>query len=913
MKPLNIIMNAFGPYAGKIEIPFETLGDNGLYLITGDTGAGKTTIFDAITFALYGEASGEYRKSKTLRSDFADEKNKTYVTLTFLCKGEIYKIKRIPGCDDHNAEVELTFPNGKTFSKEKEVKEEIENLIGLNKKQFSQIVMIAQGEFQRLLNAKTDDRVEIFRNIFSTKHLQIFQAKISEKYMGRNSQFIKLKDSLKQYISEIACSNNDSLKNEIEKFNNNSNIYDIKILTEELKSQIKEDEKTRKNLDKEKSKVKKQLEKLNKEFGIAESIEKTKIEILNLESNIIPQLQLEVKLAEEQSEKYKKQKPQQDKLNIEISKLEEDLPKYIELENLTKNFSNLQSIKTKNDISLKDITDRLLQNKSDLQKVKVHLDQLKNIEVELEKEQNFNKQIQDRIDEINNITEILNEKNKSQKEQENQKHLTNQIKKDWEEKNNEYSRAYKLFIEEQAGIIAHNDLKSGKPCPVCGAIEHPKPAILKDESITREYITTTQEEKQNLKQKLESKLTEIAKLQSKIEFQENQLRENITKIFPEYDAENISKFIENKKQLEISQLEASTKKLTDLTKENINKKSEEKHLKALEKDIEEYETQQKNLQQDNLKLEKDITEFKTKIELITSKLQYKEAQTAKNILEDKKLLKKSFDEEFERIQKTQVENTNKLNTAIGNLSALKKQIENSPNINLEQIKSDIENSKTEETNLQNKIDEILERLSQNTRVNNNINTTIDKLNETEKELTTLKLLSDTANGKLNGQLKITFEQYIQTAYFDLIIHEANKRFMPMTNSQYHLKRKETKNGNSKVGLDLNVFDYHTGKYRSVSTLSGGESFKASLALALGLSDVIQNYSGGVKIEAMFVDEGFGSLDDNSLDQAMNTLYILTQGNRIVGIISHVNELRNRIDKKIVITKGKNGSTAEIQL
>ena len=176
MKPLNIIMNAFGPYAGKIEIPFETLGDNGLYLITGDTGAGKTTIFDAITFALYGEASGEYRKSKTLRSDFADKKNKTYVTLTFLCKGEIYKIKRIPGCDDHNAEVELTFPNGKTFSKEKEVKEEIENLIGLNKKQFSQIVMIAQGEFQRLLNAKTDDRVEIFRNIFSTKHLQIFQA-----------------------------------------------------------------------------------------------------------------------------------------------------------------------------------------------------------------------------------------------------------------------------------------------------------------------------------------------------------------------------------------------------------------------------------------------------------------------------------------------------------------------------------------------------------------------------------------------------------------------------------------------------------------------------------------------------------------------------------------------------------------
>ncbi len=913
MKPLNITMNAFGPYAGKIEIPFETLGDNGLYLITGDTGAGKTTIFDAITFALYGEASGEYRKSKSLRSDFAEKKNKTYVIFTFLCKGEIYTIKRIPGCDDHNADVELTFPNGKTFSKEKEVKEEIEKLIGLNKKQFSQIVMIAQGEFQKLLNAKTDDRVEIFRNIFSTKHLQIFQTKIYEKFMSINSQFTKLKDSLKQYIGEIEYSNNDSLQNEIGKFNNNSNIYDIKSLTDELKNQIKEDEKSRKNLDKEKSKVKKHLDKLNKESGIAEGIEKTKAEIINLEANIIPQLQLEVKISEEHLEKYQKQKPQQDKLSLEISKLEEDLPKYLELENLTKDFSHIQTTKTENDLNLKNIADKLSQNKSDLLKIKTHLEQLKNIEVELEKEQNYNKQIQDRIEKINNISEVLDKKNQNEKEQKNLKSITNQIKNNWEGKNNEYTRTYKLFIEEQAGIIAHNDLQTGKPCPVCGSTEHPHPAKLKDESITREYITAVQKEEQTLKQQLESKLTEIAKLQSKIELQENLLKENITKIFSEYDAENINEFIENNKQLEISKLEISMKKLAELEKENNTKKSEEKELKILEKDIDKNETKQKNLQQDNLKLEKEITESKTKIELIISKLQYKEAQTAKNILKEKRLLKKSFEDEFEKIQKTQVENTNKLNTAIGNLAAFKKQAENSPELDIEEIKADIEKTQLEEIELQNKIDEILERLSQNTRVNNNILSAIDKLNDTEQELTTLKLLSDTANGKLNGQLKITFEQYIQTAYFDLIIHEANKRFVPMTNSQYRLERKETKNGNAKVGLDLNVFDYHTGKHRSVSTLSGGESFKASLALALGLSDVVQNYSGGVKIEAMFIDEGFGSLDDNSLDQAMNTLYGLTQGNRIVGIISHVNELRNRIDKKIVITKGKNGSTAEIQL
>ena len=283
MKPLNLIMNAFGPYAQKVEVPLDSLGENGLYLITGDTGAGKTTIFDAITFALYGEASGEYRKEKAaLRSDFADKKDKTYVILKFLCRGEIYTIRRSPKTLDHGAEVELMYPVGRTFSKEKEVAEEIEQLTGLNKKQFSQIVMIAQGEFQKLLNAKTEDRGEIFRNIFSTQNLQIFQAKLHDNFAVVNVEFQKLKDRLIQYIEQVVVEDNGALLAEINVLVNSKNVYNLGAFRFELDEQMKKDEKTKNELEQQKKILKDKLDKFNQELGSAENIEKVKNEIDNL-------------------------------------------------------------------------------------------------------------------------------------------------------------------------------------------------------------------------------------------------------------------------------------------------------------------------------------------------------------------------------------------------------------------------------------------------------------------------------------------------------------------------------------------------------------------------------------------------------------------------------------------------------
>ena len=353
-------------------------------------------------------------------------------------------------------------------------------------------------------------------------------------------------------------------------------------------------------------------------------------------------------------------------------------------------------------------------------------------------------------------------------------------------------------------------------------------------------------------------------------------------------------------------------RIKNLSKKINEKNNSEKELEKVEKSILQQEKDLKSFDEIKNKFSQIIGEKSATLKTIQKELEYTDSTKAIQIFNEKKLQYESFEKEFKQIQTEKEKANADLISQKETLKTLQKQIKNAPKFCIEELKEQIKALKENENNIQEQTDILNSRFSTNNNLKSRITTTIEDIQKTEKELQIFKQLSDTANGKLNGTIKMTFEQYIQSAYFDMIIDEANKRFLKMTNYQYRLERKEEKKGNAKVGLDLNVFDYHTGKFRSVSTLSGGESFKAALSLALGLSDVVQNYSGGIKIEAMFVDEGFGSLDEESLEQAMNTLYDLTEGNRIVGIISHVAELRNRIDKKILIKRSLNGSSIEIK-
>lgn len=912
MRPLNLIINAFGPYASKVEISFSDLGENGIYLITGDTGAGKTTIFDAISFALYGEASGEYRKDKAaLRSDFADKNNKTYVILEFICHGEIYKIKRSPKTNDHNSEVELTLPNGKVYTKEKEANIEIENLIGLNKKQFSQIVMIAQGEFQKLLNAKTEDRGEIFRNIFSTQNLQIFQAKLYDNFIKRKELFEDLKNSLIQYSEQILSADNEKLATEISNLKNSKNIYNTEELLEELKKQIKKDETDKKTLDKEKKSIKRELEKLNQTFGNAQNIENTRNDIQKLETEIIPQLELDYKIINDKFVQCENKKAQNEKLAIEVAKLEKDLSKYETLQKLSQELDNTVKENDINNQNIEKLNNDLTKSKIIQEKLKKLLQDFKTVETDFEKEQNSK---QKNIEKIEKLSEINKQNNELISENQNLKLLQNNLKqlsKDWQEKNQKYSQIYTQFIEEQAGILA-KDLIPNKPCPVCGSTAHPNPAKLINETITKDYLEQLQKISDSAQNNLNQEANKITKLQGEFSTLEKTFESNFTKLFNQKFSTDISKIINEELEKTQKIQNEIEDRIKNLSKKINEKNNSEKELEKVEKSILQQEKDLKSFDEIKNKFSQIIGEKSATLKTIQKELEYTDSTKAIQIFNEKKLQYETFEKEFKQIQTEKEKANADLISKKETLKTLQKQIKNAPKFCIEELKEQIKALKENENNIQEQTDILNSRFSTNNNLKSRITTTIEDIQKTEKELQIFKQLSDTANGKLNGTIKMTFEQYIQSAYFDMIIDEANKRFLKMTNYQYRLERKEEKKGNAKVGLDLNVFDYHTGKFRSVSTLSGGESFKAALSLALGLSDVVQNYSGGIKIEAMFVDEGFGSLDEESLEQAMNTLYDLTEGNRIVGIISHVAELRNRIDKKILIKRSLNGSSIEIK-
>ena len=828
-----------------------------------------------------------------------------------MCHGEIYKIKRSPKTNDHNSEVELTLPNGKVYTKEKEANIEIENLIGLNKKQFSQIVMIAQGEFQKLLNAKTEDRGEIFRNIFSTQNLQIFQAKLYDNFIKRKELFEDLKNSLIQYSEQILSADNEKLATEISNLKNSKNIYNTEELLEELKNQIKKDETDKKTLDKEKKSIKKELEKLNQTFGNAQNIENTRNDIQKLETEIIPQLELDYKIINDKFVQYENKKAQNEKLAIEVAKLEKDLSKYETLQKLSQELDNTVKENDINNQNIEKLNNDLTKSKIIQEKLKKLLQDFKTVETDFEKEQNSK---QKNIEKIEKLSEINKQNNELISENQNLKLLQNNLKqlsKDWQEKNQKYSQIYTQFIEEQAGILA-KDLIPNKPCPVCGSTAHPNPAKLINETITKDYLEQLQKISDSAQNNLNQEANKITKLQGEISTLEKTFESNFTKLFNQKFSTDISKIINEELEKTQKIQNEIEDRIKNLSKKINEKNNSEKELEKVEKSILQQEKDLKSFDEIKNKFSQIIGEKSATLKTIQKELEYTDSTKAIQIFNEKKLQYESFEKEFKQIQTGKEKANADLISKKETLKTLQKQIKNAPKFCIEELKEQIKALKENENNIQEQTDILNSRFSTNNNLKSRITTTIEDIQKTEKELQIFKQLSDTANGKLNGTIKMTFEQYIQSAYFDMIIDEANKRFLKMTNYQYRLERKEEKKGNAKVGLDLNVFDYHTGKFRSVSTLSGGESFKAALSLALGLSDVVQNYSGGIKIEAMFVDEGFGSLDEESLEQAMNTLYDLTEGNRIVGIISHVAELRNRIDKKILIKRSLNGSSIEIK-
>ena len=932
MRPINIKMSGFGPYAGEIDLNMDDFGKKGLYLITGDTGAGKTTIFDAICFALFGEASGGSREASMLRSKYAAPDTPTFVELTFSHGGNEYYIKRNPEYmrpakrgDGEKKELpgaELHMPGGKVITKVRDVNNAVVELLGIDRDQFSQIAMLAQGDFQKLLLADTKERQEIFRKLFRTQYFQTLQYKLEEERKKNYGVCEDARKSAIQYISGIQCDESDPLIIETTKAKNGELFVDeVLDITDKL---ILGDTTVRDRAHGQIAFLEKEIEAVNQNIGKGEQLNKSEADLKEsedeLKEELLRQKELEDKLGEATKALSGKEEYQK-----EIARIEAELPRYKEYEETAALADKLSATieKEKDEISTASAREQEISTtQENLQK---ELEQYKDAGIGKEKLSSEYKALKDRRDGLLELGKKVAALKKEEKVLDKARKDYTVLDHKYQEKNSLYEHVFKLYRDGQAGVLAAT-LKEGMPCPVCGSTSHPMPADKALEVPTDAELKEAKAKADEARNEVESASRKCGELGSSFDANLRNVQELCLKagLFESKeqpledagtDIEELSGNIED----ELLGIDDDIEKIQDKIKEEerrLNRKTEiEKELPGFSEKLNNIIENKAALKE---KLAGDTVAFDAaskRMSDIRDSFRFESKRKAEEtILELKKKaadVQSSFDKADEAM-KEYVEHVNQLR---GRIKGLQETLESSEKVDLEaelEKKRALEAERTEQNAAFNAANS---RIEANKAAKAGIEKKQRELSEAEKKLSMVAALSDTASGKLSGKEKIMLETYIQTTYFDRIIARANLRFMKMSDAQYELKRMETAaNNKGQSGLDLGVIDHYNGTQRSVRTLSGGESFMAALSLALGLSDEIQSLAGGIQIDTMFVDEGFGTLDSDALELAYNALAGLTEGNRLVGIISHVSELKSKIDRQIVVTKEKSGgSRAEIKI
>ena len=919
MRPITLTMSAFGPYAAKTVIELDKLGTNGLYLITGDTGAGKTTIFDAITYALYGEASGNTRDVNMFRSKYAEPSTPTEVELTFEYAQKIYTVKRNPeydrpkargdGYTTEKANAELHYPDGRVVTKLKEVNKAIVDIMGIDRSQFTQIAMIAQGDFLKLLLASTEDRKKIFQKIFRTQCYYQLQERLKTETSKLAVEYNQTGSSIHQYIDGIACHPDDVLMLEVDKakkgeLKNTEAVQLVEKLIEQDDAALQKVLGQIGKLDKQKEAIAAQLAVAEKRKTTEDEQEKAK-EKLALETQRLKRLETE-------KNKAAARQPEVQKAVEAIAKLEAQLPEYAEMQKKQTERTGLQ----------KDLKESAQKIKTESETEKKLARNIAEFKAEQASLQNAGAAQAAQKAEKDRLAEQQKELNELKKEYAAYQKLEAQLKKaqadyaqkseDSGKKRAEYEHKNKLYLDAQAGILAET-LTEGVPCPVCGALEHPHPAQKPENAPTKQELENCKAKAEEAEAATQEASSKASTCIGQVDTSRETLQAHGQKWLGTDAVEEMERLCCEKQQQTAAALQKAEQQLKEIEKQLGRKAALDQLIPQKEDELDQcknrrgsYETQQAG---DGAKLQA----AKKRLKELAEKLSYPSEAEANQALQQLREQKEAWEKAIQETQKAYDECEKNLAALKGTLNGYQKTLQGMEKVDVQAVLAAQTKADQQKAAWQAQKNEISDRLAVNGPILKNLQPQISKMEETEKRLQCVQALSDTANGRLSGKEKIMLETYIQMTFFDRIIRRANVRLMVMSGGQYELKRRvNAENNRSQAGLELDVIDHYNGSERSVKTLSGGESFKASLALALGLSDEIQSSAGGIRLDTMFVDEGFGSLDEESLEQAVNALVGLTQGNRLVGIISHVIELKNRIDKQIVVTKEKSGgSKAEI--
>ena len=917
MRPIKLTISAFGPYADLTVLNLDKLGENGLYLITGTTGAGKTSIFDAIAYALYGTPSGSSRKDSMLRSKYANTSTDTFVELTFVCNGKTYTVRRNPsyerpklrgeGTTKQTAKAELHYPDGRIVDKsEKEVTDAVSEVIGIDRNQFLQIAMIAQGDFLKLLHAKTEDRKAIFRQIFKTQKFEKIQYKLKEEAQRLRAQYDDARKSLLTYAQGIACDPENLHHSEVmlAKSNQIPTTRTIELLTQ----LITEDTEAQANLNNTVQAISKDLEIVNANIGKAEEYAQN-VKTFEQKQQELPQKAGAFADAKERLETEKAKQPEREQLDKKMTTLEGELAQYDAADKLANEIAmlaaSIQTAQTKQNEMQTLLGSREAEIKQSRETIKSLSDaDSKKEKLEAEKEK------------INGQEEKIKVLQKSLKEFESlckdyaDKQAEYQALMDAAQKASElYNTKNKAFLDEQAGVLA-SKLEEGTPCPVCGSTHHPILAAISENAPTEAELKSAQKAAEDAQKRAEQKSVECGSLKGKVETLEKNLQAQIVESLGDCGLQNAAQCI-GEKLCETQSLSATLALQIQTEKGRIQEREK------LEKEIPIQEKMLEKLREDaHCYAQSYATDVATKaakeeqLATLCKDLHFASRADAQKELQTLSTQKAA-------LQKALEDATQSFNNCDKELSALRGELSALQNVVAQVCKIDLEGEKQKRDALnanfqacKRGLEAVVSRLTANQRSLASIEKTAAETQKLEAHYQWMDTLDRTANATLQGKEKIMLETYIQMNYFDRILLRANRRLQKMTNGQYDLiRRHDSSNHQSQAGLDLDVVDHYNGTMRPVNSLSGGESFKASLALALGLSDEIQSSAGGVRLDTMFVDEGFGSLDDDSLRLAIATLQELTDGNRLVGIISHVAELKTKIDKQIIVTKELTGGSS----
>lgn len=926
MKPLKLTMSAFGSYAGKNVIDF-TGQQQGIFLITGDTGAGKTTIFDAITYALYNQTSGGERNGNMMRSQYAQPETETYVELEFLYRGQTYRVRRNPDYKITKTlkngkireqkvphSVELTMPDGTVFPEKKNATDaKIIEILGLTADQFSQIVMIAQGDFLKLLYTKSDERKMIFSKLFRTDIYWKIQENLRRKSMEMDERIQENDRAFEQEKSRIIPlpeSEELPLDELVER------------LRERLKDALKEQNLRRANVEELNKKITK-YEEINKLFRSLEKIRQTgkELEARQAESKERRQ-QIEnarkadkVLVAEQQNLRQQQEVEQSAQA---IAKMTETLANDQEMFETLKTQQQEAEAKQKREAA-------------DIQKKMLALEQSFPSYEALQNARSEEQQAKKVWEDLGKTSEESFHKKEAgiaalKEQQKRQEQVVEQTKKNWEqtslsasESAKHYEHMYEAFLKEQAGILAEN-LSAGCPCPVCGSTVHPDPAKLSDHAVTELEVEQAKktraaaEEKRDLAYAaFEAEKTEKQKLAQAVEKEEADFV--------------LAQTIAKQQRKEAEQNYVSLQKIAEQIREKLVYPSlaeAKKQYAAMQKALAAAEQEIERKRQKVSELAEAMNTLKGQKLAEEENQKTAKKLAAKTEKEYAKLLEKSgfvSEETYHlailpersrsKLEREEKEYESQCLRQQSEQKLLEKQVSGKTYTDTTELNEQLKAEKQALKEAEKTYMELHTAYENDRSVLQNCAVYLEKGKKLESEDQVIKSLSKTANGRLSGSAKIDFETYIQRQYFKQIIHEANKRLLTMSNHQFILKLKEEANTGRKTneGLDLSVYSLVTDSERDVKTLSGGESFLAALAMALGLSDIVERSAGAIHPDMMFIDEGFGSLDAQSRQQAIEVLGELAGDSRMVGIISHVTELKEQIDRKLVVSRTDKGSRA----